>query len=154
MNCNIIAFKECSDAVIPSIAYGGTSAAFDITCTEDTLIKARSSNVVPNGLRLCIPEHSGYYMTVHLRSSFGFKKDLVSHIGIIDEGYTGPLGVKIYNLGDEDVLVRKGERYAQILVHPKIQAEIIELDMKKFEEFKATQLRNDKGFGSSNNSNK
>ena len=150
MTCNIIAYKENKNAIIPSVAYNGTSAAFDITCVEDTTIKAHSSNVVPNGLRLCIPEGNNYYMTVHLRSSFGFKKDLIPHIGIIDAGYTGPLGIKIYNLGDEDVLIKKGERYAQILVHKKICTSFQEMTLDEFEQFKKTQLRNDKGFGSSN----
>lgn len=146
--CEIIFYRDHPDAVKPQYAYG-TSAAFDVTCTEDTLIKGRESAVVPNGLKLSIPETSKYYMTIALRSSLGFKKNLVVHPGIIDPGYTGSLGVKIFNFSDEDVLIRKGERYAQILVHERIQAEFKELSLQDFMDYEKTQIRKSGGFGSS-----
>jgi len=145
----IFAYKEHPDAVIPTVAYGSTSACFDITCTETTTIPAGESAVVPNGLRLVINDSEKYWMQIQLRSSKGFKFPLIPHYGTVDAGYTGPLGVKIYNVGKEPVTIEKGERYAQIAVIPKPDYEIVEVDENQFESIKANQGRGDSGFGSS-----
>ena len=145
----IYAHKTDPKAVIPKIAYNQTSACFDITCTKTTTIPARGKAVVPNGLNLTIPDNQNYWMQIQLRSSKGFKYDLVPHYGTVDAGYTGDLGIKIYNLGDTDVTIEEGERYAQIAVIEKPEYEIIELDDEAFENLKQIQLRGDGGFGSS-----
>lgn len=145
----IYAHKTHPDAVIPHVAYDATSACFDITCTETTIIPARGKAVVPNGLNLTIDQHDRYWMQIQLRSSKGFKYDLVPHYGTVDAGYTSDLGVKIYNLSNFDVTIEKGEKYAQIAVIEKPDYEIIELNDEQFNELKSKQLRGDKGFGSS-----
>jgi dUTP pyrophosphatase len=145
----IFAYKEHPDAVIPTVAYGSTSACFDITCTETTFIPPGESAVVPNGLRLVINDSEKYWMQIQLRSSKGFKYSLIPHYGTVDAGYTGPLGVKVYNVGKEPVSIEKGERYAQIAVIPKPDYEIVEVDEEQFESIKANQGRGDSGFGSS-----
>ena len=145
----IYVHKTSPKAVTPTCAYNGTSAAFDITCTETTVIPAHGCAVVPNGLNLTIDHRQLYYMIVHLRSSTGFKKDLICHPGVIDAGYTGDLGIKIYNLGDEDVVIKEGDRYAQLTVHRKLDVEFTEMDDQLWQEFKSEQTRGDSGFGSS-----
>jgi dUTP pyrophosphatase len=145
----IYAHKTDPKAVIPKVQYNSTSACFDITCTKTTTIPAKSSAVVPNGLNLTIHDSERYWMQIQLRSSKGFKYDLIPHYGTVDAGYTGNLGVKIYNVGDTDVTIEEGERYAQIAVIKKPKYEIIELNDDEFEELKLSQLRGDKGFGSS-----
>lgn len=152
MDLNLYIHKTNEAAVIPEIAYNGTSAAFDITCTETTEIKPGESKVVPNGLRISIDEKDPFYMTVHLRSSLGFKKDLIPHIGIIDAGYTGDFGVKINNIGKEPIVIEKGSRYAQVLIHRKYSFKFVELNDSEFEDFEAKQERGSKGFGSSGKS--
>lgn len=141
--------KEDPIATVPEIAYEGTSACFDITCTETTIIPGRGRAAVPNGLNLTIDKSHPFYMMIHLRSSKGFKLPLICHPGIIDAGYTGPLSVMIYNQSDTDVTIEKGERYAQISVHEKVPFRFELLSTPDFEKLKALQLRGDKGFGSS-----
>lgn len=145
----IYCHKETPDAVIPQVAYNNTSTCFDITCIEDTIVKARGKAIVPNGLNISIDQKDKFFMQVSLRSSKGFKEDLIPHYGIIDPSYTGNLGIKVYNLSDNDILISKGERYAQITVLPIPNYELVELDDEKFEKFKKSQLRGDNGFGSS-----
>lgn len=147
----IYAHKADPKAVIPTVAYGSTSACFDITCTETTIIPARGKAVVPNGLNLTISDTEKYWMQIQLRSSKGFKYDLVPHYGTVDAGYTGNLGVKIYNLCDFDITIEEGEKYAQIAVIEKPDYQIIELNNEQFETLKSNQSRGDKGFGSSGN---
>jgi dUTP pyrophosphatase len=145
----IYAHKNHPDAAIPQVAYGNTSACFDITCVETTIIPANGSAVIPNGLNLTIDQHEKYYMRIDLRSSMGFKKELLCHPGIVDPSYTGNLGVKIYNVSKEDITIEKGDRYAQISVLPIPNFKIKELSNNEWESFKSTQIRGDKGFGSS-----
>lgn len=145
----IYAHKTHPDAVIPSVAYDNSSACFDITCVEDTIIPAKGFAIIPNGLNLSIDQKDDYWMQISLRSSLGFKFPLVPHYGIVDAGYTGDLNVRINNLGDVDFKIEKGQRYAQIAVFEKPRYRIVELDDERFETFKQSQKRGDKGFGSS-----
>lgn len=145
----IYAHKTDPKAVIPTVEYNSTSACFDITCIETTTIRAGSSAVVPNGLNLTISDDQRYWMQIQLRSSKGFKYSLIPHYGTVDAGYTGNLGVKIYNVGKMDVTIEEGERYAQIAVIKKPKYEIIELNDAEFEDLKSRQARGDGGFGSS-----
>lgn len=145
----IYVHKESNKAAVPETAYRGTSAAFDITATETITIPAKKSAVVPNDLRLTINQTDPYYMFVQLRSSMGFKRDLVPHAGVIDAGYTGPLGIKIYNLGDEDVIIESGTKFAQILVLPKVPFKFKEINRQEFIALERAQKRGSKGFGSS-----
>jgi dUTPase len=85
-----------------------------------------------------------YHLTVKNNHNF-FGNNLCLH----NCGYTGDLGVKIYNVGKEDVIIEEGERYAQIAVIKKPTYEIIELNDEEFEELKSKQQRGDGGFGSS-----
>lgn len=151
---DIFIHKTTPDAVVPVAAYNGTSAAFDITCIEDTVIPAKKSANVPNGLCISIHERDPYYMMVHLRSSLGINKELICHPGIIDAGYTGVIGIKLYNLGDEDIIIHKGDRYAQMTVHHKERVNMLVLDDKEFESFSKDQCRGARGFGSSNTEHK
>lgn len=80
----IYAHRTHPDAVIPSVAYDNSSACFDITCIEDTTIPPHSSKVVPNGLNLAIDQKDDYWMQIQLRSSKGFKEELLPHAGVID----------------------------------------------------------------------
>jgi dUTP pyrophosphatase len=133
----IYAHKTDPKAVIPTVEYNSTSACFDITCIETTTIRAGSSAVVPNGLNLTISDDQRYWMQIQLRSSKGFKYSLIPHYGTVDAGYTGNLGVKIYNVGKMDVTIEEGERYAQIAVIKKPKYEIVELNDAEFEDLKS-----------------
>jgi len=142
--------KEHPDAVIPTVAFGGTSAAFDITCIEDIVIHPRRKAIIPNGLNITIDQVQNYYMKIALRSSKGFKEDLICHPGIVDAGYTGNFGVKVYNMSNYPIYINKGEKYAQVTVHEKPHYILLEIDDEQYEKLKSKQLRGDKGFGASN----
>jgi dUTP pyrophosphatase len=143
-------FRNNKKAKMPKVAYNNTSAAFDLVCTETTTIKAKESAIVPNGLNIVIDENDPYWMHIQLRSSLGFKNELMPHAGVVDAGYTGDFGVKVYNVGNSDYTIKEGEAYAQVTVHHKPTYELAELNREQFLALKAKQGRGDKGFGSSN----
>jgi dUTP pyrophosphatase len=64
------------------------------------------------------------------------------HPGIIDEGYRGDAGVKLYNLTDKDYDVKVGDRIAQFVVYSNYPVNVTEGTVVQ-------SVRGEKGFGSS-----
>lgn len=79
--------------------------------------------LVPTGLSMAIPE--GYEVQVRPRSGLALKHGiaLVNSPGTIDSDYRGPVGVIVLNTSDVPFFVAHGERIAQIVVAPVVQAE-------------------------------
>lgn len=96
-----------------------SDVGYDVFSIEDVLIKARGSSLVDVGLKFAyIPE--GYWIKVESRSGLGFKHGISAHPGIIDTGYRGDAGIKLYNNSDVDYQVRAGDRIAQFVVYMNI----------------------------------
>ncbi|SDE75156.1 dUTP diphosphatase [Rhodobacter capsulatus] len=78
--------------------------------------------IVPTGLRVAIPD--GFEMQIRPRSGLAFKHGLgmPNAPGTIDSDYRGPLGVLMINFGAEAYTIRHGERVAQAVIAPVVQA--------------------------------
>ncbi len=78
--------------------------------------------VVPTGLRVEIPP--GYEMQIRPRSGLALNHgiSLPNTPGTIDSDYRGPLGVLLINLGAEPYTIRHGDRIAQAVIAPVVQA--------------------------------
>ena len=121
--------------------YVGDSG-LDITAVEETVVPPKGSAVVPVGLKLAYIT-PGYWIRVEGRSGIGFKKHICPHFGIIDNPYRGDMGIKLYNFGTEVQVFKPGDKVAQLIVYPLIQANVNWAD-----EVSETK-RGEKGFGSS-----
>lgn len=148
-NVSIKLKKTHPDAVLPcannkDIATGDTG--YDLVAVEDVFIPKLSSNVVPVGLTLA-DITPGYWIRIEPRSGLGFKSSIQPHLGVIDNGYRGDLGVKLYNFSTSDdsdgLQVKKGDKIAQLVVYPLIQPTF------SFSDEITETNRGDKGFGSS-----
>ncbi|WP_439136723.1 dUTP diphosphatase [Roseicyclus sp.] len=84
--------------------------------------------LVPTGLRVAIPQ--GYEMQIRPRSGLALKHGvgLPNSPGTIDSDYRGPLGVILVNFGQEDFVVGHGDRIAQAVIAPVIQARFVIVD--------------------------
>ncbi|MDP4034108.1 MAG: dUTP diphosphatase [Pseudorhodobacter sp.] len=78
--------------------------------------------IVPTGLRLEIP--AGFEVQLRPRSGLALKFGITlpNTPGTIDSDYRGPLGVALINLGAEPYTIRHGDRIAQMIVAPVVQA--------------------------------
>lgn len=78
--------------------------------------------IVPTGLRVEIPP--GFEMQIRPRSGLAFKHgiSLANTPGTIDSDYRGPLGVLLINLGADPFTITHGDRIAQLIVAPVVQA--------------------------------
>ncbi len=98
--------------------------------------------VVPTGIRVEIPD--GFEIQVRPRSGLALKHGITlpNTPGTIDSDYRGPLGVLLVNLGAEPYRICHGDRIAQLVVAPVVQAQ--------FEAVGALgpSLRGEGGFGS------
>jgi len=137
--------KTHQDAVLPvrnhKCPYTGDSG-FDITSVEDKVIPAKGYAVVDVGLKVA-QVAEGVWFKIEARSGLGFKHHIFPHFGIIDNGYRGDCGVKLYNFGDKDYEVKKGDKIAQFVLYMLVTTSCAFVD-----EVIPTE-RGEKGFGSS-----
>ncbi|WP_050604111.1 dUTP diphosphatase [Ruegeria sp. 6PALISEP08] len=78
--------------------------------------------LVPTGLRIEIPQ--GYEVQVRPRSGLALKHGITlpNTPGTIDSDYRGPLGVIVMNAGQDRFEIAHGDRIAQLVVAPVVQA--------------------------------
>ncbi|MEX0367425.1 MAG: dUTP diphosphatase [Ruegeria sp.] len=78
--------------------------------------------LIPTGLRIEIP--AGFEVQVRPRSGLALKYGITlpNTPGTIDSDYRGPLGVIVLNAGQEPFEISHGERIAQLVVAPVLQA--------------------------------
>ena len=83
--------------------------------------------LVPTGLVLQIP--AGYEAQVRPRSGLAIRHGitLLNSPGTIDSDYRGEVMAMLVNLGTDIVAIERGERIAQIVVAPVVQATLIEV---------------------------
>lgn len=134
------------DAVLPvanNSETGTGDTGYDLTSIEDVRILPNGSRVIPVGLKLAYVT-PGYWFRIEPRSGLGFKKSVQPHLGVIDNGYRGDMGVKLYNFHDfNDVQIRKGDKIAQLVVYELFQPTV------SWAEEVSESARGEKGFGSS-----
>lgn len=124
----------------PSLETG--DSGYDIFACEDCIVPPKGSELVPTGITVAFIT-PGYWFRIEGRSGLGFKHGISPHNGIIDNGYRGDLGVKLYNHSNQPYYVKAGDRIAQIIVYPLLQPSIT------WSEVVEKTDRGQKGFGSS-----
>lgn len=84
--------------------------------------------LVPTGLKIALP--LGYEAQVRARSGLALKHGIIcpNAPGTIDSDYRGECGVILANIGDEDFVIRRGERIAQLVIAKHERADWIEVE--------------------------
>ena len=117
------------------------SAGFDLYADETILVLPRNRTLVSIGLSMQIP--LGYCGKIYSRSGLANKHAIFAFNGIIDPGFSGVVKVLLFNFSDEEYLVQKGTRIAQMIF---VKTENV---VFKFDILDLKSDRNNKGFGSS-----
>lgn len=112
-------------AVIPQYVYMGDAGA-DLVLVEGGLLEPGEARDFPVGIAVEPP--LGYFFLIHPRSSTLRKRGLFVHIGIIDNGYRGPLYIFVRNETKHTVHIEAGARLAQMILLPSVQPVIEEVD--------------------------
>mgnify|MGYP000924575166 CR=1 FL=1 len=129
---------------LPHYATDG-SAGLDLRAMvkEPMTLQPGDTELLPTGMSIFIDD-PGYAGMILPRSGLGHKHGIVlgNLVGLIDSDYQGELMVSCWNRGNTEFTVNVGERIAQLVLVPVVQA-----DFEVVEEFTATQ-RGEGGFGS------
>lgn len=134
-----------SEWPLPDYATPG-SAGMDLRAMLDAplTLEPGQTELIPTGMAIHIGDAS-LAATILPRSGLGHKKGIVlgNLVGLIDSDYQGQLFVSCWNRGNESFTMEPGERIAQLMFVPVIQAQFSIVD-----EF-ATSDRGEGGFGHS-----
>lgn len=107
------------------------SSGLDLVAAVNTdlCIKPGHRALVPTGITIALPQH--YEAQIRPRSGLAAKNGVtvLNTPGTIDADYRGEIKIVLINLGQEDFVVTRGMRIAQMVVAPVIQAEFVQQDM-------------------------
>ena len=90
---------------------------------EDVVLAVGARALIPTGLAMALPQ--GFEAQVRPRSGLAAKNGItvLNTPGTIDSDYRGTVGVILINLGTEPVHIAHGDRVAQMVVAPVVQAQ-------------------------------
>lgn len=130
MNLPIKRLAHNSDLPLPAYETAD-SAGMDLRAAvpqdEPLIIRPGDRHAVPTGLAMAIPR--GFEGQVRPRSGLALKSGItcLNTPGTVDSDYRGEVKVILINLGAEDFTVRRGDRIAQMVIAPVIQAAVAEV---------------------------
>ncbi|REL37669.1 dUTP diphosphatase [Rhodohalobacter sp. SW132] len=143
MVCKFQKLPHANDLQLPSYE-SADSAGMDLRAAlaEPVELKPGERQLIPTGLKMSIPR--GFEAQIRPRSGMAFRHGItmLNTPGTIDADYRGEVKLLAVNLGSEPFTIRHGDRIAQMVIAPVIQAVVTEVDSLEETE------RGDGGFGS------
>ena len=139
-----VLIKKLSPEVqLPSYKTSGASGVDLMASIKSPItIKPKTSSLISTGLSIAFSED--YEVQIRPRSGLAAKNNIsvLNTPGTIDSDYRGEIKVIIYNHGNEDFLINKGDRIAQMILLP-----IVKMEFEETSELPET-IRGEGGFGS------
>ena len=134
--------KLTYDSIIPTRGSNG-SVGYDLYSNMDGVILSSERGLVSTGITVVLPP--GVYGRVAPRSGLAVKHGIQVGAGVIDPDYTGEIKVVLFNHGDKDFEVKKGDRVAQLVLEQCKTPPIEEINIVE------DTIRGSSGFGSTGN---
>lgn len=110
---------------LPSYATPG-SAGLDLRALleQSLTLNPGETKLIPTGLSIHVADPN-LAAVILPRSGLGHKNGIVlgNLVGLIDSDYQGPLMVSLWNRGNQSFTVEVGDRIAQLVFVPVVQAE-------------------------------
>jgi len=104
------------------------------------VICSKGKKLIKTDISIAVPK--GTYGRIAPRSSLANKHFIDVGAGVIDEDYRGPVGIILFNFSDDDFVVNKGDRIAQLILE-----RILTPDISVVDNLEQTD-RGEGGFGS------
>ncbi len=126
-----VAFKRLAHGLdLPLPAYQtAQSAGMDIRAALDRAVTLAPGErkLIPTGFALALPP--GYEAQIRPRSGLAFEHGIsqLNTPGTVDADYRGEIGVILINHGSESFCIEPGDRIAQMIVAPVLQASLCEV---------------------------
>lgn len=130
------------DLPLPAYETAG-AAGMDLRAAEDMMLSPGARALVPTGLSIALPE--GYEAQVRPRSGLAVKHGVtvLNAPGTIDCDYRGEVKVPLINHGQQEFVIVRGDRIAQMVIAPVTRIAWSEVDVLD------QTVRGAGGFGSS-----
>lgn len=130
MKQEVVKVIKAEGVVLPKYETSG-SAGMDVRAHINKEIELQPLDrvLIPTGLKMAIPD--GYELQIRPRSGLARKHglSLMNTPATIDSDYRGEIGVILVNLSRESYTVQPGERIAQLILTPVVQAVFQEVDV-------------------------
>ena len=133
-------FKEVN---LPKYETNGSSGLdLEAFVDSDVILKPGERKLIPTGISIAMPDN--FEVQIRPRSGLAYKNGIsvVNTPGTIDADYRGEIKVLLINLGQENFVIKKFQRIAQMVICPIIKAKLVETDDLP------SSIRGSGGFGS------
>lgn len=109
---------------------------------ETVILSPMERKLIPTGIKIETPK--GFEAQIRPRSGLSIKHGitLINCVGTIDADYRGEVCVPLVNLSNEEFKINPGDRVAQMVIAPVVQAQL------EVTNELCTTLRSSGGFGS------
>jgi len=114
-------------ATLPSRQHS-YDAGYDVTAVEETVVPAGKWTLVKTGIAVELPGEME--IQVRSRSGLALKYGIfcLNAPGTVDAGYRNEIGVILANFSEEDFLIHRGDRIAQLIFQTPRHPELVEVD--------------------------
>jgi dUTP pyrophosphatase len=120
---DVVRLPHAADLPLP-VYETPLSAGMDLRAAVEAAISLEPGRrlLVPTGLKIALP--AGHEAQVRPRSGLALKHGItcLNTPGTIDADYRGEVKVLLINLGEETFVITRGERIAQLVIAPVVQA--------------------------------
>jgi len=116
--------KLHKDAVLPHYNHDG-DAGMDLYAVEDVILWPNEPVAVRTGISIELPK--GYVALIWDKSGLALKEGIKTMAGVCDSNYRGEYKVVLLNTTNQYYYLDKGDKIAQLLIQPVIQAEVEEV---------------------------
>lgn len=122
--------KIGTEIPIPAYATAGAAGMDLRACLDEPLTLKPGDRVgIPTGFAIALPGPE-WVAYIFARSGLGIKNGITlpNCVGVIDSDYRGEIIVALTNLSDTPYTIQPGDRVAQLVISPVVQAQISLVD--------------------------
>ena len=101
------------------------AAGYDLSSAQQLTIPVNGRTLVQTDISISVPQ--GTYGRIAPRSGLAVKHGITTGAGVIDIDYTGPIGVVLFNHGDQEFQIQEGDRIAQLILEQIANKPVIEV---------------------------
>ena len=134
-----VKLNELHGSAEPPTRGSEEAAGYDLYSYENETIVSNQIKLIDTGISIRVPK--GTYGRIAPRSSVS-KKGILINAGVIDRDYRGPVKIMMHNLSQNDYIVNKGDRIAQLILERIVTPPVTIVE--KLDE----TIRGEGGFGS------
>jgi len=113
------------NATIPKVAHPGEDLGYDLYSCGSLYLHAGDVTKVSTGIAI-EDSREGYGFIIKERSSMAVR-GLIVLGGVVDAGYRGEIFVNIFNLGEDDIYIKEGERIGQLIPQPVLTSVVCQV---------------------------